>query len=60
MDINDLRSAVTVFGLLLFLALVAWVYAARRKGAFDAAAQLPWVGDTDPSDAAEQHRTGHE
>ena len=57
MDINDLRSAVTVFGLLLFLVLVGWVYAARRKGAFDAASKLPWVGDTD---TLEQHRTVHE
>ena len=46
MDINDLRSAVTVCGLLLFLALVAWVYSARRRSAFDAAARLPFDGDT--------------
>ena len=45
MDINDLRSAVTVLGLLLFLALVAWVYSARRRGAFDAAARLPFEGE---------------
>ncbi len=57
MDINDLRSAVTVIGLLLFLALVLWVYAARRKSAFDDAAQLPWVGE---ADASAQERTGNE
>ncbi len=57
MDINDLRSAVTVTGLLLFLALVVWVYAGRRKSAFDAAAQLPWVGE---DDAPALERTDHE
>ena len=45
MDINDLRSAVTVIGLLLFLALVVWVYSARRRAAFDAAARLPFDGE---------------
>jgi cytochrome c oxidase cbb3-type subunit IV len=45
MDINDLRSAVTVIGLLLFLALVVWTYGSRRRGAFDAAARLPFEGD---------------
>jgi cytochrome c oxidase cbb3-type subunit IV len=53
MDINDLRSAVTVLGLLLFLALVAWVYGARRRSAFEAAARLPFEGD---SQAAEETR----
>ncbi len=45
MDINDLRSAVTVLGLLLFLALVVWVYAGRRRRAFDEAAQLALNGE---------------
>jgi cytochrome c oxidase cbb3-type subunit IV len=42
MDINDIRSAVTVLGFVLFIALVRWVWAARRRDAFDAAAQLPF------------------
>jgi cytochrome c oxidase cbb3-type subunit IV len=45
MDINDLRSAVTVAGFVLFLALVRWVWTARRRTAFDAAAQLPFLGE---------------
>jgi cytochrome c oxidase cbb3-type subunit 4 len=45
MDINDLRSAVTVIGLLLFLGLVVWVFSGRRQSAFDAAARLPFEGD---------------
>jgi cytochrome c oxidase cbb3-type subunit IV len=47
MDINDLRSAVTVIGLLLFLALVVWVYRAPRRRAFDAAAQIPFAGEAE-------------
>ena len=47
MDINDLRSAVTVIGLLLFLALVLWVYRASRRKAFDAAAQIPFAGEVE-------------
>ena len=43
MDINTLRSVVTVFGLLVFLALVAWVWSGRRRAAFDAAARLPFL-----------------
>jgi cytochrome c oxidase cbb3-type subunit IV len=45
MDINDIRSAVTVTGLVLFVALVRWVWAARRRSAFEAAAMLPFQGD---------------
>ena len=45
MDVNDLRSAVTVIGLLLFLVLVASVYSKRRRSEFDAAAKLPFEGE---------------
>jgi cytochrome c oxidase cbb3-type subunit 4 len=45
MDINDIRSAVTVLGFVAFVALVRWVWAARRHSAFDAAAQLPFQGE---------------
>ena len=42
MDVNDLRSAVTVIGLVLFLALVVWTWRRSGKAAFDEAAQLPF------------------
>ncbi len=45
MDINDIRSLVTVAGFVLFLALVRWVWDARRRSAYDDAAQLPLRGD---------------
>ena len=41
MDIvNDLRSLVTVFFLILFLGIVAWAYSSRNRSAFDEAASL--------------------
>ena len=45
MDINDLRSTVTVLSLILFLLLVAWVWWPKRRTAFEEAAQLPFEGD---------------
>ena len=46
MDVNDVRSLVTVAGLLLFIALVAWTWSARRRAACEAAAALPFLGDS--------------
>jgi cytochrome c oxidase cbb3-type subunit 4 len=39
MDINDLRSIMTVLSFLTFLGIVAWAFSARRKAAFDEAAR---------------------
>ena len=47
MDINDLRSIVTVTGLLCFLAIVAWAYSKRSKKGFDKAANLPFAEHDD-------------
>ena len=47
MDINDLRSIVTVTGLLCFLAIVAWAYGKSSKKGFEEAANLPFSGDDD-------------
>ena len=47
MDINDLRSIVTVVGLLCFLAIVAWAYGRGSKKGFEEGAQLPFSGDDD-------------
>jgi cytochrome c oxidase cbb3-type subunit 4 len=51
MDINDLRSIVTVAGLLCFLAIVGWAYSKRSKKGFDEAANLPFA-EHDDQDAA--------
>ena len=39
MDLNDLRSVITVASLVTFLGVVWWAYSARRKLAFDRAAR---------------------
>ena len=45
MDVNDLRSIVTVLSLLTFLGIVAWAWSRRNRARFEEAAQLPFVGD---------------
>jgi cytochrome c oxidase cbb3-type subunit IV len=45
MDINDIRSGVTLLGFFSFLLLVRWAWSAARRSAFDAAAQLPFKGE---------------
>ena len=47
MDINDMRSAVTVLSLVLFLGIVVWAWSRRNKADFDAAAQLPFNDEQD-------------
>jgi len=42
MDINTLRSAVTVISLLVFLGIVAWAWSRRNREHFDEAARLPF------------------
>ncbi len=42
MDINDLRSAVTVVSLLTFLGIVVWAWSRRNRDRFDEAARLPF------------------
>jgi cytochrome c oxidase cbb3-type subunit 4 len=45
MDINDMRIAVTVASLALFIALVAHTWSRSRRAEHDAAALLPFVED---------------
>ncbi|HEY5634021.1 MAG TPA: cbb3-type cytochrome c oxidase subunit 3 [Burkholderiaceae bacterium] len=45
MDVNDLRSAITLLSLLAFVGIVVWAYGARRKDRFDEAANLPFADD---------------
>jgi cytochrome c oxidase cbb3-type subunit IV len=51
MDINLLRSIVTVLMLLIFAGIVVWAWGRKRQAAFDAAAQLPLIDDA-PSPSA--------
>ena len=45
MDLNDIRSIVTVASLLIFTGLMVWTWWPARKAAHDDAAQLPFRGD---------------
>ena len=47
MDVNDLRIAVTVLSLLVFLGLLAWVAGSRHRQAFEEAALLPLTDEHD-------------
>lgn len=47
MDINDLRSIVTVVAFTVFIAIVLWAYSDRSKAAFDQAARLPFDEEED-------------
>jgi cytochrome c oxidase cbb3-type subunit 4 len=56
MDVNVLRSLTTLFMFLVFIGIVVWAMAGRRRAEFDAAAQLPFVESSTPlaSGAASQ------
>ncbi len=56
MDINDLRSIVTVVSFLTFLGIIWFAYPKGNKKRFDEAANLPFA-EHDDEDAAS--RTSH-
>ncbi|SFC20825.1 cytochrome c oxidase cbb3-type subunit 4 [Polaromonas sp. OV174] len=45
MDINLLRSIVTVLTFIVFAGIVAWAWSSRNAASFDEAAQLPFKQD---------------
>jgi len=45
MDINDMRSAITVLAFLSFVGIVIWAWSGKRKAAFEEAARLPLEDD---------------
>ncbi len=47
MDVNTLRSIITVVAFAVFIAIVLWAYSERSKAAFDEAARLPFDEDED-------------
>ena len=47
MDINTLRSIVTVVAFAIFIGIVLWAYSDRSKAAFDQAARLPFDEEDD-------------
>ena len=47
MDINTLRSIVTVLAFVAFIGIVLWAYSDHNKAAFDQAARLPFDEEDD-------------
>ena len=45
MDINFLRSMVTVAAFVVFVGILVWAYRPARKKQFDDAAKLPFESD---------------
>ncbi len=45
MEINLIRSLVTVAAFAGFIAILVWAYRPSRKAQFDEAAQLPFLSD---------------
>ena len=45
MDINTLRSLVTVLAFLSFVGIVVWAYSGRARRGFEEAARLPFEED---------------
>lgn len=45
MDINLLRSLITLVSLAMFIGLMVWTWNRRQKRGFDEAAQLPFLDD---------------
>ena len=45
MDINTLRSLVTVLAFVSFVGIVLWAYSGRARRGFEEAAQLPFAED---------------
>ena len=45
MDVNTLRSAVTVITFILFIGIVMWSLSKRRTAEFEEAAKLPFGQD---------------
>lgn len=52
MDLDLLRSIVTVASLACFVAICAWAFSARAKAGFEEAARLPFADDLAPAQPA--------
>ncbi len=47
--LNELRSLITVMGLLCFLGICAWAYSRHARSGFEEAALLPFSDDDVPA-----------
>jgi cytochrome c oxidase cbb3-type subunit 4 len=58
MDINDLRTVITVLAFAAFIGIVFWAYSRKRKREFDEAANLPFREDDLDRGAGADKKTG--
>jgi cytochrome c oxidase cbb3-type subunit 4 len=49
MDVNELRTAVTLLSFIAFIGIFAWAWSRRNASGFSEAAQLPFR-DSEPAD----------
>ena len=54
MDINTMRSIVTVVAFAAFIAIVLWAYSDKSKAAFEQAARLPFEEDDEGIEIGER------
>jgi cytochrome c oxidase cbb3-type subunit 4 len=47
MDVNDLRSLVTLVSLACFAGICAWAWARRNQAGFGEAARIPFLNDSE-------------
>jgi cytochrome c oxidase cbb3-type subunit 4 len=57
-DINDMRSLITVLAFLCFLAIVGWAYSKHAKAGFDEAAKLALSDEDLPASTGRQDQEG--
>jgi len=57
MDINLIRSLITVVLFVLFIGIVLWAWSNARRADFEAAARLPLEDDLDEQPIAGNGRT---
>ncbi len=50
MDVNDLRSLITLFMFVVFLGIVVWAWRGKRRQDFDDAARLPFADELPAAD----------
>jgi cytochrome c oxidase cbb3-type subunit 4 len=55
-DVNDLRIAVTLVSMVLFLGLVAHTWSRRRSADHEEAARLPFSGELNAAEDRGHHR----
>ena len=58
MDINELRSVITVLSLFCFLGICFWAYSKRARTGFEEAARLPFDDDAPGPQGRRQAQEG--